>query len=458
MFDMEERELSKLNQSMKDIPKPDNINEYVKKGVALGIKKKRRSRIKMFSNIAAALILAMFITSVRAIPAFAQYVTTIPGLEYIVNLINYDKGLQSAVENNFIEHINSSVTHEGLTVTIKDVILDSSKGIIFYSIENKGSHRFVNLENMNFMNEKGEHLKAGVSWGGFINKDMAVEKKLDGMVEINFFNETVIPDKIFIEAKLRESTTANPEPGNPENVLSSVWKFELTVDKEKIKSMEKTYVLDQSTVVEGQKILFKKITISPTRIAVEVEYDKNNSKKIFRFDDLKLIDEKGETWATITNGVSGSIIDENHEMLYFQSNYFTDPKELYLTGSSIRAFDKDKCTVEIDVENSKLLKAPNDRLSLTGISRNGSNMTLDFNLRVDDPRDEHYSYNVISYYIKDASGKVYERGTAGSTSSINGVQHNDLTINKAENIKSPLYLNLEDYPERIKGDFKLKIK
>ncbi|MFA6709527.1 MAG: DUF4179 domain-containing protein, partial [Fusobacterium sp.] len=181
MFDTEERELNKLNQTMKDVLKPDNIDEYVKKGLALGIKKKRKSQIKKFSNIAAALILVIFISSIRAIPTFAEFVTRIPGLEYIVKFINYDKGLKSAIENNFIQHINSYVTHEGLTVTIKDAIIDSSKGIIFYSIENKGSHHFVNLENMKFMDEKGEQLKAGVSWGGAINKDMALEKMLDGM-------------------------------------------------------------------------------------------------------------------------------------------------------------------------------------------------------------------------------------------------------------------------------------
>lgn len=458
MFDTEERELNKLNQTMKDVLKPDNIDEYVKKGLVLGIKKKRRSQIKKFSNIAAALILVIFISSIRAIPTFAEFVTSIPGLEYIVKFINYDKGLKSAIENNFIQHINSYVTHEDLTVTIKDVIIDSSKGIIFYSIENKGSHHFVNLENMKFMDEKGEQLKAGVSWGGAINKDMTLEKKLDGMVEINFTDEMVVPDKIFVEVKLRDSVTSNPDHRNQEEILNSVWKFEIPVDKEKIKNMEKTYALNQSILIEGQRILFKNVTISPTRVSINVEYDKNNSKKIFRFDDLKLIDEKGEVWSTIKNAVSGSIIDENHEILYFQSNYFKDPKGLYLTGSSIRALDKDKCIVKVDIENSKLLSSPNDRLSLTKISRNDSTMTLDFDLKVDDPRDKDYSYNVFSYYIKDSSGKVYESGGARCSSSIDQVQQYSLIINKAQNIKSPLYLTLEDYPERIEGEFKLKIK
>lgn len=458
MFDTEERELNKLNQTIKDVLKPDNIDDYVKRGIILGIKKKRRNLIKKFSNIAAALILVIFISSIRAIPTFAQFVTKIPGLEYIVKFINYDKGLKSAIENNFIQHINSYETHEDLRVTIKDVIIDSSKGIIFYSIENKGSHHFVNLENIKFMDEKGEQLKAGVSWGGAINKDMTLEKMLDGMVEINFTDEMVIPDKIFVEIKLRDSVKSNPDHRNQEEILNSVWKFEIPVNKENFKNMEKTYVLNESILVEGQRILFKNVTISPTRVSINVEYDKNNSKKIFRFEDLNLIDEKGETWSTIKNGASGSIIDENHEILYFQSNYFKDPKGLYLTGSSIRAIDKDKSTVKVDVENNKLLNSPKDRLSLTKISRNDSTMTLDFDLKVDDPRDENYIYNVFSYYIKDSSGKVYETGGSSSSSSINQVQHYSLIVNKPQNIKSPLYLTLEDYPERIEGEFKLKIK
>lgn len=457
MFDMEERELSKLNESLKDMPKPDNIDDYVKKGMALGIKRKKTNRIKMFSNIAAALLMAVFIISARTLPAFAEYVSKIPGLQYVVNLINYDKGLKSAVENNFIQRVNLSATHEDLTLTIKDVILDSSRGIIFYSIENKGNHKFVCLDNMKFLDEKGEHLKAFVTWSSFMDKDLSKDKTLEGKVEINFGEETVLPDKIYITATLKESDTPSSEQEHKETVLSSVWNYELPVDKEKIKEMQKTYALNQSIEVEGQKIMFKTVTITPTRIAVEIEYDKDNTKRIFRYDDMMLINEKGETFAKIINGASGSMKDENHETLYFQSNYFSSPKELYICGTSIRALDKDKCLVEVDLNNSKLLKAPNERLNLSRIETSSSSTKLEFTLKTDDPLDKLYHYSIFNHSIKDASGAMYQSSTSTS-SDRSGMQSIVITLNKSLQGIARLYLPLEDYPERIKGNFKVRVK
>jgi hypothetical protein len=458
MFDMEEQELCKLNQTIKDMPKPDTINEYIRKGMSIGIKKKRLNKIRRFSNIAAILLLAVFITSVRTMPVFAERISNIPGLEYLVDLINFDKGLNSAVENNFIEHINSSETYEGLTFTIKDVILDSSKGIVFYTIESEGDHHYVNLEQMKFTDEYGKDLQAAVSHDFFIDKDLAVEKLLSGKVELDFNKETVLPDTINIEVTIRESKTTQSGPKENYEVLSPTWKFQLPVDKEKIKSLQKTYVLNQSIEVEGQKIQFKQVTITPTRITVDIKYDKNNTKKIFHYDDIKLIDEKGEAWGTITNGMLGSRIDENYETLNFQSNYFAAPKELYITGSSIRAVDKDKCTVEVDLENNKLLKAPDEKLKLTSIDTSLPRAVLNFTLEVDDPMDEKRTFQVFDFYIKDSLGNTYESNTSGSTSSVNGFQQSTLTLNKALKPKGVLYLTINDYPARINGDFKVRVK
>lgn len=459
MFDMEEKQLNKINQEIKDIPKPENINEYIRKGIALGVKKKKKNRIRIFSNIAAVLFIAIFVTSVRTLPVFAALVSKVPGLEYVVDLINFDKGLKSAVENNFIDHLNLSETHEDLTFSITDVIIDSSKAIIFYSMESKGNHHFVNIASVNILDDKGEGLKAGVGWGSSPNDNLSEKKKLTGRVDVNFTEETELPDKIYAEFTLRESDNSDPRTDNTKNSLKSIWKFEIPVAKEKIKNMQKTYAINQSVLIEGQKILFKQATITPTRISVDIEYDKNNTKKIFRYDDLKLVNEKGEIWGTITNGVSGSYPGENLETVYFQSNYFTDPKELYIAGASIRAVDKDKCTVEIDMDNNRILKAPDERLSLISIDRYSSDTTtLSFRLKGEDPTDKNRQYFLFNNSFKDSTGNIFESNRSNSSSNTNGMQDLSIIINTPKSIKGSLYMTLQDYPIRIKGDFKVKIK
>lgn len=443
-----------------NIKVPENIDDYVKRGIALGVKKKKENKRKLVVNAAVICVLTIFTVSVRISPAFAAYIVKVPGLEYLVKFINYDKGLQSAVENNFVQNINASVTNEGIKFTIKDVIIDNSKAIIFYSIENQRDNKYILLDKIKVTDEKDEVLKIGITWGDSRPDEKSISRKVENKFELNFNEETVLPDKLYMDISLSERNSYD-DASEKENMLPVNWHYEIPVDKEKIKSMERNYMVNQKVEVEGQIILFKKVTITPTRIAVEVEYDKSNTKKIMRFDSLELVDEKGEKWATIINGVSATIKDEYHETLYFQSNYFNDPKEIYIQGYSVRALDKEKLTVEVDLQNSRLLKVPDNKLTLESIATNNGVTTINFNLEVDENLDGKYVYNVFSHSadaVKDADGNTYEYGRSGVRTGGTNMQNINLEIKTDDKLKSPISLKIEDYPERIKGSFKVKIK
>lgn len=459
MFEIEEKQLNELNQVIRDIPEPDNINEYIKRGLLLGIKKKKNNTVKLFANIAAALIMVIFIVSVRTIPVMAEYMSKIPGLGYLVDLINYDKGLKSAIDNNFIQHINLSQTHDGITFTISDVILDNSKSIIFYSIKHDGTPCYVLLDDVKFLDDNNNILKAVSSWNYPPNDNEDKTSTHNNKIELDFNDETLLPDNIKIEITLKQSDIPYIDPNSQQTKLAPVWKFQLPVDKAKINRMQSTYLLNKSISIEGQTIQFKQVDITPTRIAVKIEYDKNNSKKIFRYDDIKLIDEKGEEWGNIINGISSARKDENHEILYFQSNYFNTPKELYLQGTSLRALDKDKCTVQVDIEKGTLISAPDNKLTLDGISSSDHDSILRFNLKVDNPFDNNYVYHLFEHEFRDSNNKLLMADNTGTNTSINGAQQQiNFSIKSDLKIKNPIYLTLEDYPKRITGSFKIKIK
>lgn len=456
MFEREERELTKLGEEINNRAKPNSIDEYIKKGIEEGKKRKKRAKTKRFANIAAAITIAILITSIRVSPAIATALSKVPGLDYIVKLINYDKGIKDIVDNNFVQTVNLSEEHEDLVFTIKDIIIDNSRGIVFYSIENRGNHRFVNLNEMKFTNELGERLIASGNWSAFIDKDMNKERKLEGTVELNFIEETIIPDKLFIDVTLRESDNGN-DSREQQTILSSTWKFQVPIDKEKFETMNRVYDIEKEVAVEGQKVIFNKLTITPTRIFLDIEYDKNNTKKILGFDDLVISNEKGEEWARINNGVTASIKDEHHETLYFQSNYFTNPKEIYIKGSSLKALDKDKLEVIVDVEKKELLKSPDDRLKLKSISNSAEGTTLEFSLLTDKVLDKQRAYGVFNHEFKDDSGKAYNSKSSGTHTNESNEQEILYDIPDDVKYKNPIYLKIYEYPTRIKGDFNIKV-
>lgn len=458
MFEREEKALAGIRDAYTGLSEPDAVDIYIRNGIRDGIGKKRKAKQQLFANIAAILILAVLTVAVRISPVFAAYVSKVPGLNYIVKLVNYDKGLVAAVENNFVQRVNISKEQDGIVFDIKDVIIDSSKAVLFYSIENRNAHGLIELESISFTDAGGKALEACVSWGTIGGRDTDKEGMLEDKVELDFVDETKIPDILFIDVKLRDVEDFGSSPDGAGKILEPVWHFELPVDKKLFESSKKVYSIDQSIEIEGQKIRFHKATVTPTKIAIELEYDEKNTKRILRFDDIAIINEKGERWATIMNGVSGSRVDENHEVLYFQSNYYTDPHALYITGSSIRALDKDKLQVEVDIDRMQLIKAPDSRLVLDSVKRSGNEVSMEFSLTKDQAWDEKYSYFLFGSRFQDGSGNMYDNKHI-EAGGMEGSQQRLCYIIAADTVvKNPVRLTIEDYPARIKGYFKLQIK
>lgn len=459
MFDNEEKELMELSDRVSNTNSPDNIEEYIKNGIKIGQAKRKKIRVRIFVNIASIMIFAIMLTSIRVSPVFAAYVSKVPGLEYIVNLINYDKGLKEAVNNNFVQHLNISQEHEGLIFTIKDLIIDKSKAILFYSIQNKANHKFVNIAEIKLKDVNGKQVIATSVLMDFINEDISKQKELVDKVEFSFDDKkTIIPDVLFIDVKLQDENTGESTSMDKRNILASTWKFNIPIDKSKFESMKKVYTLNQTVEIENQKILFKTVTITPTLISAEIEYDKNNTKKILGYDDISIINEKGEKWATIINGITSSRMDDNHETLFFQSSYFTNPKELFIKGSSIKALDKDKLKVIVNVDEKTLLKAPDEKLILKSVTNTEGKIHLEFGLLKDKILDKNRGYFIFNPSFEDSNGKIFDYKNGGvSDFGTSGDTIINYSINSESKFKNPIYLTIQDYPIRIKGKFTVKI-
>lgn len=130
-FKREHDELLQAKPRSLDIPIPAEIDVYIHRGLAQGIKVQKAGRFRKWSILAACFLLVIFLTSVRVSPAVAAAIQRIPGLGYIVELINYDKGLQSAVENDFIQPLGLSDEHENVVFTVDGIIMDESSLVIF---------------------------------------------------------------------------------------------------------------------------------------------------------------------------------------------------------------------------------------------------------------------------------------------------------------------------------------
>lgn len=219
-----------------------------------------------------------------------------------------------------------------------------------------------------------------------------------------------------------------------------------------LKNQEKTnqiYEPNKTVMIEGQKITIKKVTIYPLRVAVHVKMDPSNSKKILDFTDFKLLDQNSEVWSKITNGNTAKIINDNERIIYLQSNYFKDPKELYLDISKLQAVDKDEDYILVDTEKQQILKQPKGNY-LTDFKKEGTDLKFTLNTK----KEFHYS---LVESIFDANGKEVQTSAASNENHDGGKQIVGITIS-SENYINPLKLKLAFYLVYIRGDAKIKIK
>lgn len=450
MYEQEEKELREISHSLSHIEPPQEIDSYIQAGIKRGKlkKKKKHHSIVLFSNVAVVAIIAVLVMSVHFSPSFSRSASKIPGLSSIVHLLQGDQGIQDAVKQHYIQTINQSIVHDNVTVTVDHVIVDDSKAIIFYSVKAFGTHNFIGLSRVSVENDSGKQLNAGYGVNP-TGKRLSKGKVLRGQLQVDFTKQTVLPPKIIFKIKLAKSK--NPRMSNPV-VLAPTWQFTIPVKNKKMESMKHTFHSNKTVQVDHQKLIVKTVTITPTRIAVEVVYPSTNTKQIFGFDHLAIVDNKGVKRYPVAEGMASSNLTKNHEILYFQSNYFTAGSKLYLIGSGVRALDKNKTEVVVDLKNKKFLQAPK-QLELISIKKKNKDLALEFSFA----SNRTFGHSVLGDKMTDAHGtNFYQK--QGSTDFLPHQQRINMIFGNGSKAKGPLHFTIQDYPSTIKGNFKVEIK
>lgn len=477
--DSVELELGLAGSKGTDIKLPDNIDSYLSRGIEQGKMERRnvktRMRRRVLSSAAACLILLTCIFTIRNSPVFASIIRDIPGMEGLVNLIqkSSDKGIQLALQNDFIQPLGVSDEHENVKLTVEGIVVDEARLVLFYAIESLNPNKEYNLNSPNLTDTSGEELKVGISWGNSAGKDESEPQGVHrGTIDVLLTDGEILPDEIVFKATLEPldengfNAPVDLEATEPPQIVKNPsiiegYRIAIPIDHAKFAGMKEEYVLNQTITVEDQHISFVKATVHPTRIFIEVQADDRNSKQVFSAGDIQLVDEKGEVWRSI--GSSGMIHDK--AVLFFESSYFHKPKKLYVEGSWFRALDKDKMDVVIDTERKLLIQAPDAALKLKSISPFGKSYTkLTLAIEVDPEIDDIMGYSVLDNKFKDASGTEYNMADIGggvlSGSSGMGKMNTQESYQYLDNkdYKQPLTFRVSNYPNYIRQPYKIRIK
>jgi len=449
MLNAEEKKLTKAQAALDTIEVPElQLDKAIAAGISKGKKKKKKNLLFMRTFASAAILIFAFTAMLRTSETFASYVTLIPGMEKIVELVRYDKGLTAAVENDFAQKIGVSDEHDGIKITLDSVIVDEQMMVLFYKMDSSGGHKEISVENLRLTDSEGKNIEeTAFSYDGWSIDLQDKERLLQATFE--FYGDN-LPENLKLSMELVEGRT---EDGEPVNKFADTWVLPFSIDKDAFKDKKEMIEVNETVEIEGQKITVEKVSIYPTRIGVTVHFDKENSKRVFGFNDLRLVDKSGEEWAAINNGTTARHMDEFTKEFFLQSNFFKKPEELYLRFNSLRALDKDEVEIIVDPEKMEVLKAPGDG-RLLKVGREENDLVLTFQKGSDDELGNISLDQAVDQKgekIGDGSQAVRWSGEEGFIEFLN-----PYFGEKAA--PGPITLRLNDYPATITGEAKIRLK
>ncbi|MGE7023562.1 DUF4179 domain-containing protein [Solibacillus cecembensis] len=435
MTHWDDEKMHKLTEQLNGITVPKQALQQARNNAH---RKKQRHRKKIRRTWQTVAIVAamffIFITSVRVSPAFANAVAKIPGLSPIIELIAHDKGLEDIVANDYYEEILVSETQNDLTFTILGVIADETGMLLSYKIASPNDLKGLRLDHVEMMHD-GKQIEAGVSygWSGQHKPVYEIENtiSLDATDPIDYSNRDFV---LKVNLRKEQQMTFNIPFTLKNNIVKT-----------------KHYVLDEKIVIEGQIIEVKSLAISPLRAGIKIAVDPNNTMQILQFNDMKLIDEKGEDWGTIQNGTTGfGTIRDGEVTLFMQSNYFREPKKLTLVIPEIEALPKGEDFITVDFDKQQVLYQP-ELLDIPIQFRDRNTLVYSYPIK-----DENKSTSFFSQGV-DANGKEIHKRLWGYSESENTLENSAQFEAYEGEMTNPVTILVDRFPNYLKGEVRVEV-
>lgn len=431
----------------------DRLGETIQSGISQAEKRSKRRRGKRTSLqlMAVALSMLVLLTAfVRISPSFAAIIKEIPGFGGFVELIAYDRSLQTALENEYIQLVGKSDERNGYKFTVNGVLADAQRVVLLYTAEGPG----INEEDTSFLkydlkDENGGDIVAGIGSSHYfqeaVDKDGGVQDYLDIMMSPG------VPVPRGIQFKLE---------------VGGEWlEVQVPIDHSRFAEMTEVIPLNETIEVAGQRIEMTEAVITPLQVSVTFKSDPNNTKRLNDFIDLELVDDAGRSYQT----KSGMGDLDTEIVRHFQSSYFQKPKSLTLKAKGLLMSERGMKVV-VDTEQEKLITAPDDRLKLSEVKRTDERIDLVFELSQEgDPQSTMRGINLFGFeaIIRDAEGNEYsiERGQKNGNGKIIS-QFGSGSMDKVTyyyNIPNtdyvqPLTLDVEQYLGHTLKDISIPIK
>lgn len=319
-------------------------------------------------------VVFVFVFSINFFPAFAETVGKIPLISNLVELIQFDKGMntirerdqgvEEAIRSGYGANINKTASSNGIGFTIENVIPDQKRMLISYSVQlDEKKYKDVNslwFNNMTLSYDQGQIIMrikdgqvdfAAIQENNWASKwiygpgegqegSMDRNGKLAGWMEVVNQGQTgEFPSTITMDIDgFRDATHSSGHEST--KIIAGEWKVAFSVSPGLANAKPLIYEGKDFVIKKGGYDLVLKldyVKIYPTVTSLKIDVvDKRSTPYPGFLYKMHLEDETGRIYKHMDDEI---LTDSGNVRSQFESVYFTKPKKLYLVIESLNSHD-----------------------------------------------------------------------------------------------------------------------
>ncbi len=303
---------------------------------------------------AIAMLLGIFVASVKLIPAFAVYASNIPVIKLAVNWLQGDSGTENAKNHGYKEIEGITLEENGITVELSSIMFDEDRLAVTASAygdriqaildEVEAVNSEIKEAQLNAPVAEGKEplglLSVNVTFKSFENPGGIGSTTYDSDRHKSFVD--VRAEKIFEKGEAMAFLSKEPKYLTLEveviwhkyrdvNEVIHVFKdIKLPFDKADF-MMSKGYDINMSIPLQHGQLLLEELTISPTRMRLDISYDMEEGYSFVGIEKPYLMDSKGNKYMQEGLVSTSRQSDPYSKVSYYfvPSKYFDEVDEMY---------------------------------------------------------------------------------------------------------------------------------
>jgi len=376
--------------------------------------RRKKSKHRATMGIVATLFLTLFVGTAVATNSFTSV------MDWWKDLSNkQDEQMQGYVQQGLGEFLNLEAESNGVKVTITSVVADDIQTLIYYEIEDqqKDNTYMINFsEGLQITNQDKIWKSEDEPSYSSVNNHLTIYSDSNQVFKGRLGAAPMSTDEGVIQLELSklervDNTTSTAEGSQSISVgtnefIEGDWRFDIPVKKHPAIVHE----FEVETEIDGNPVIFDKLTIAPTITVLSYRYRNENSDREMQYLTIASLESKGghvydQLGLAGYGGSGGSTDGWNSVEATFESLYFEKPTDvrIHIGSAAFSVEEQVQFAIDISKELPQTFEYLGSEISIEQIEvgkRTKIEMTEELN------KNRAYEMFDYRFYDKDGRGSL----------------------------------------------------